>query len=81
MLIEMHLVGKEAGSIMVNLNHISEVVELEGMVRIHMVSGNDYQVTAETFAAALNAIEDFKYLKIKIEDDEEVAKPVEGELV
>ena len=86
-LIEMEL-GTTAGiegSVMINMATVSEVEELGDSVRLHMISGNSYVVTGESFGAALTGIEGIKYLKIDrnpkpVEEAEEV-KEVEGELV
>lgn len=72
------------GSQMISPAHISEVEELGANVRLHMVSGNSYVVTGDSFGAMLNGIQDAKYLKIDRTPKEEVVeevKEVEGELV
>lgn len=82
-LIEMEL-GTNAGiegSVMINMNAVSEVEENGESVRLHMISGNSYVVTSASFGAAINGIEGVKYLKIdRSLPDEEVVE-VEGELV
>lgn len=67
-LIEMNLVGREAGSVMIALGKISEATEGPGSVKIIMSSGNEYTVTTETFVAAMNAVEGSKYLKLQREE-------------
>ena len=85
-LIEMELTDGTAvtGSVMINMATISEVDEAAEGIRLHLISGNSYVVTGESFGAAINGIEGIKYLKIdrnpKTEEVEEV-KEVEGELV
>lgn len=81
-LIELELVGTDAGSVMVNPNHVTEVVETTDGVRLFLSSGNQYHVSGESFGAALNSLEGFKYLKINREPvEEEPVKEVEGEIV
>lgn len=87
--IEMKLAEElNQGTIMIALQHISEVEEMGNAVRLLMASGNSYVVTAETFHAALASIEGFSYLKFKTEEQiaaeaaaAEEVKEVEGELI
>lgn len=98
-LIEMILAGENAtGTVMISMDKISEVDELgNGTVKLTMVSGNDYVVAGESFAAAVNSIEGISYMKIKTPEqiaqeeaeaaelaakaEAEEVKEVEGELV
>lgn len=86
--IEMKLAGELEGSVMISLQHISEVEELGDAVRLFMASGNSYVVTADTFQGALASVEGFSYLKFKTEEQvaaeaaaAEEVKEVEGELI
>lgn len=67
------------GSVMIAPFHVSEVEEMGANVRLHMTSGNSYVITGASFAAALQTVENAKYLKITTETEE--VKEVEGELV
>lgn len=72
------------GSQMINMSAISEVEEMETCVRLHMLSGNSYLVTGETFAAAINSVEGFNYMKIKTDEPVEAVEEVtevEGEVI
>lgn len=68
-------------SVMISPAHISEVVEMGENVKLHMASGNTYEIVGQTFAAALNAVEGAKYLKITAPEAAEEVKEVEGEYV
>lgn len=64
-LIEMELI-ESAGSVMINMEKISEVIEESEGARLIMDSGFSYVVTPDTFVAAMNTLgEDAKYLKLQ----------------
>lgn len=83
-IIEMKLAGELDGTVMISLQHISEVEEMGESVRLQMVSGNSYVVTTETFQAAIASVEGFSYLKFRTEGEEvdnTEVDAVEGEFI
>lgn len=83
-IIEMKLAGELEGTVMIALQHISEVEEMGEAVRLYMASGNSYVVSTETFHAAIGSVEGLSYLKFKTEDEEvntEEVEAVEGEFI